>query len=99
MATGTGRSLRRLRERVLRTGAAAADPRPADDAGALPGRSALLVGAVAKDPGATLGRSISPAAQTAIAYTENALGRGYVMHSDRRIEADNTIFPQIADTK
>jgi len=97
MATGTGWSLRRLRERVLRTGAAAADLGSADDAGPLLGRSALLVRPVAKDPGAALGRPITPAAQTGTANTENALGRGDVMRSDRRIEAHETIFPHIAD--
>jgi hypothetical protein len=54
---------------------------------------------VAKDPGAALGRSITPAEPIAIANTENALGRGDVMRSNWRIEAHKTIFPQIADPK
>ena len=61
--------------------------------------SALAVEVGAKNPGAALGRSITPAEPIAIANTKNALGRGAVMRSDRRIEANNTIFPQIADPK
>jgi len=98
-ATGTGWSLRRLRERVLRTGAAAADPGSADDAGPLLGRGALLVGAPARDPGAAPGRPITPAEPIAIANTENAPERGDVMHREWPIEAHETILPQIADTK
>jgi len=93
------RRLRRLRERVLRTGAATADLGSADDSSALLGRRALLVHPLAKDPGAALGRPITPAAQNGIANTENALGQGDVMRSNRWIEANNTIFPQIADPK
>ena len=109
-ATGTGWSLRRLRNRdglepapPARAGAAgrraAADLGSADDAGPLLGRSALLVGALAKDPGAALGRSITSAAQNGIAKAENAHGRGYVMRSEWWIAAHETIFPQIAAPK
>jgi hypothetical protein len=81
------------------TGRAATDLGSADDAGPILGRSALLVRPVAKDPGAALGRPITSAEPIAIANTENALGRGDVMRSDRRIETHNTLFPQIADPK
>jgi len=92
-ATGTAWSLRRLRERVLRAGAAAADLGAADDAGPILGRRALLVHPLAKDPGAALGRSITPAEPIAIANTENDPRRGDAMRSDRRIEANKTLFP------
>ena len=62
-ATGTGWSLRRLRERVLRASApgrcAAGDLGAQDDAGAVLSRSTVLVDALARYHGPALGRSVA----------------------------------------
>ena len=77
-ATGTGWSLRRLRERGRR---AARDLGAPDDAGAVLGSGAVLVGALAEAHGPALGRSRSVAhcKETSTADTRNAHGRCAVM--------------------